>query len=410
MRKICILRNHISGKFYGTPRLLFPDFCVLYVNFSNEWTIAFHVCYYLAMDYTEERDIKYLNKLRDELLPCLPSFCRDFFVGIGMRTTALTRYNYATDLKLFFEYTTLYGAVFEGMNVGEITLKDMQIIEKRDIERFLDYIDSYYSDTKNTYVKNKDSAKARKLSAVRSLFAYLYKSDLLSENVTLKVDVPKIREKEIIRLEDAEVGDVLGELSRGDTFSSVRKNNYNNNNTKIRDNAIVTLLLGTGIRVSECVGLNVKDIDFVNNSFTVTRKGEKRAILYFSGDIAAVLSDYLDFRAIQLKKHEITSEPEALFLSLRNKRISVRAVELVVKKYAESVTPLKKITPHKLRSTYGTALYRATKDIYVVAEVLGHRDINTTKKHYAALGEDIKKEAADKVKFKKSNNSDIFSD
>ena len=356
------------------------------------------------MNYTEERDIKYLNKLREEILPSLPAFCKDFFVGIGMRTTALTRYNYATDLKLFFEYATQYGSVFEGMSVQDITLSDMQQVEKRDIERFLDYIDSYYSQSKDTYIKNRDSAKARKLSAVRSLFAYLYKSDLIPENVTLKVDVPKIREKEIIRLEDAEVSDVLDELICVDTFASERKNSYNNNNTKIRDNAIITLLLGTGIRVSELVGLNVTDIDFINSSFTVTRKGEKRSILYFSDDIGSVLSDYLDFRKNILEKHQ-SPDPDALFLSLRDTRISVRAVELIVKKYAQTVTPLKKITPHKLRSTYGTALYRATKDIYVVAEVLGHKDINTTKKHYAAISEDIKKEAADKVKLNRSGDT-----
>lgn len=356
------------------------------------------------MNYTEERDVKYLNKLREEVLPSLPSFCKDFFVGIGMRTTALTRYNYATDLKLFFEYATLDGSVFEGMNITDVTLDDMQNVQKRDIERFLDYIDSYYSDSKETYIKNKDSAKARKLSAVRSLFAYLYKSDMLPENVTLKVDVPKIREKEIIRLEDEEVSDVLDELTCNNTFSSDRRNNYNNNNTKIRDNAIITLLLGTGIRVSELVGLNVSDIDFANSSFTVTRKGEKRSILYFSDDIGAVINDYLDFRAKILKKHG-SEDPDALFLSLRDTRISVRAVEIIVKKYAQTVTPLKKITPHKLRSTYGTALYRATKDIYVVAEVLGHKDINTTKKHYAAISEDIKKEAADKVKLNRNNDN-----
>ncbi len=356
------------------------------------------------MAYTDERDLKYLKKLREELLPALPSFCRDFFVGIGMRTTALTRYNYATDLKLFFEYMTSKGSIFFGTAIAEISLDQMEQVRKQDIERYLDYIDSYYSERKKTYLKNKDSAKARKLSAVRALFAYLYKSDLLSENITLKVDVPKIREKEIIRLEDTEASEVLDTLVCSDTFSSDRQNSYNNNNTKIRDNAIITLLLGTGIRVSECVGLNVKDIDFANHSFTVTRKGEKRAILYFPQEIADVLMEYLEFRAKQLQKHG-AADPEALFLSLRNQRISVRAVELLVKKYAAEVTPLKKITPHKLRSTYGTALYRETKDIYVVAEVLGHKDINTTKKHYAALGEDIKKEAAGKVKFKK-NSSD----
>ncbi len=357
------------------------------------------------MKYTEERDVKYLNKLRNELLPLLPDFCQDFFVGIGMRTTALTRYNYAMDIKLFFDYLTDQGRVLQGVLPDEITIKDIDKISKRDIERFLDYISSYYSPIKQRYVKNSDASKSRKMSAIRALFTYLYNTDLISENVAMKVDMPKVREKEIIRLEDEEAVEVLNECSGTGTFSSKRQNNYNNNNTKIRDNAIITLLLGTGIRVSELVGINIADIDFGNNSFTIIRKGEKQSILYFSDDIALAICEYLDVREYIVSKHNLApNDADALFLSLQGKRISVRAVELIVKKYAESVTPLKKITPHKLRSTYGTALYRATKDIYVVAEVLGHKDINTTKRHYAAISEDIKKSAVDKVNFKPNDN------
>jgi site-specific recombinase XerD len=95
---------------------------------------------------------------------------------------------------------------------------------------------------------------------------------------------------------------------------------------------------------------------------------------------------------------ERMNKEEPLFMSLQNKRISVRAVQDLVKKYASVAAPLKKISPHKLRSTFGTNLYRATKDIYIVADVLGHRDVNTTKKHYAAISDDVRKEAASKVK------------
>ena len=82
---------------------------------------------------------------------------------------------------------------------------------------------------------------------------------------------------------------------------------------------------------------------------------------------------------------------------MQNKRITVRAVENLVKKYASMVTSLKKITPHKLRSTYGTTLYKETGDIYLVADVLGHKDVNTTRKHYAALEEDRRRRAAKAV-------------
>ena len=93
---------------------------------------------------------------------------------------------------------------------------------------------------------------------------------------------------------------------------------------------------------------------------------------------------------------------DALFLSLQNKRLNVRSIENLVKKYARIITPLKKITPHKLRSTYGTNLYRETGDIYLVADVLGHNDVNTTKKHYAAIQEDRRRSARNIVKLREN--------
>jgi len=321
-----------------------------------------------------------------------------------MSSTVLTRYNYSTDLLIFFDFLAKQkNSAYFGKTPKDFTLADLDTLTNRHFERYLDYLNGYYS-RDNVFLKNKDRGKARKFSAVRSLFKYLYNNNLLKENVTTKVSMPKLREKEIIRLSDGEVTDMLDTLENAEAFASDKMNAYNNNNTKVRDNAIIALFAGTGIRVSECVGLNVSDINFHNKTFTVTRKGDKQSILYFSDEIAEFLLEYVEFRAARIAEKE--PEPEdasAFFLSLQNKRISVRAVQNIVKKYAKIVAPLKNITPHKLRSTYGTALYRATGDIYVVAEVLGHKDINTTKKHYAALGEDIKKAASDKVKLRKDN-------
>ena len=153
--------------------------------------------------------------------------------------------------------------------------------------------------------------------------------------------------------------------------------------TKTRDLAILTLLLGTGIRVSECVGLDINDIDFKNNGIKVTRKGGSEMVIYFGEEVRNALENYLETTrasATPLPDHE-----NALFLSTQRKRMGVQAIENMVKKYAKQVTPNKKITPHKLRSTYGTSLYKETGDIYLVAEGLGHKDEHTTKKHYAAI-------------------------
>lgn len=161
--------------------------------------------------------------------------------------------------------------------------------------------------------------------------------------------------------------------------------------------AILTLLLGTGIRVSECVGLDINDVDFKNGGIKIRRKGGYEAIVYFGEEVEDALLDYLEERnrIVPCEGHE-----DALFLSIQNKRMGVRSIEKLVKKYASKVTSLKKITPHKLRSTYGTNLYQETGDIYLVADVLGHKDVNTTKKHYAAIDSDYRRKAANAVKLR----------
>ena len=140
--------------------------------------------------------------------------------------------------------------------------------------------------------------------------------------------------------------------------------------------------------------------DFNENSFLVTRKGGNQAILYFSDEVRYALQEYI---AEKENDPRVPKDENAFFLSMQYKRINVRTVEILVKKYSKIISPLKKITPHKLRSTYGTRLYNTTGDIYIVADVLGHRDVNTTKKHYAAISEDNRRSVANAVKLRKDD-------
>jgi site-specific recombinase XerD len=139
------------------------------------------------------------------------------------------------------------------------------------------------------------------------------------------------------------------------------------------------------------VGLNITDIDLKNNGIKVHRKGGAEVVVYFGDEVCTALCDYLKER---LETQAASGHENALFLSMQNKRITIRAVENLVKKYSKLVTNLKNITPHKLRSTYGTSLYQETGDVYLVADVLGHKDVNTTRKHYAAIEEDRRRKAA----------------
>lgn len=349
-------------------------------------------------DLEKNKKFEELNTLLENKLPL---FCMDYFTGIAMRTSILTQLNYARDLIIFFNFLVTKINYFYGKSAIEIQLDDLNALESKDIEYFLRYL-SYYS-SNNSIRINGEKGKARKLSAIKSMLSYFYKNSRIQENVGIKVSTPKIHDKPIIRLDEDEVENILKVTESVEKFSTSFQNKYNIRNIK-RDYAIITLLLGTGIRVSECVNLNLNDIDLKNNAFKVTRKGGNLVLLYFSDEIKASIIDYLPERENRLLKCDKINEEPALFLSLQNKRITARAVENLVKKYSEIVNPLKIISPHKLRSTYGTALYKKTKDIYVVAEVLGHKDVNTTKKHYAAISEDIKREASKQVTLRSPKN------
>lgn len=320
----------------------------------------------------------------------LPDFCLDFFLTIENNTSPLTRLNYSQDLVIFFDYLSQNKF---GKPAKEITYSDLNSLKARDIEMFLSYVSVYEYNGKQ-YI-NGEKGKARKLATVRSFFKFLFTCEKIESDVALKVPTPKIHTKPIVRLEVDEVCKLIDEAENPQNLTERQK--AFNKLTSVRDVAILTLLLGTGIRVSECVGIDVKDVDFENDCFKVTRKGGNQVILYFSSEVRKALLEWIDERNIMMEEK---TDEQALFISLQKKRLCVRAVEKLVKKYSLVASPLKKISPHKLRSTYGTNLYRETGDIYVVAEVLGHKDVNTTKKHYAALGEDIKRSVANKVKLR----------
>lgn len=344
-------------------------------------------------NYFNQRDEENILKLRELRLE-LPAFCGQFFMGIENQTMPLTRLGYGRDLKIFFDFLVTNTQEFYGKKVADLTLDDLNKVTSTHLEMFMDYL-TVYKVGKKTY-RNGLKGKGRKLSSVRALLKYFFKKEKINNNVGTKVDTPKYRDSEIIRLEVDEVVKLLNMSEDGSGLTTMQKGFHNH--TKERDYALLSLFLGTGIRISECVGLNVEDIDFDNNAFTITRKGGSRVILYFGDEVKEALQKWISVRNTI---NGLSKDEHALFISLQNKRMNVRTVEKLVKKYASVVTPLKHITPHKLRSTYGTNLYRETNDIYVVASVLGHKDVNTTRKHYAAMSEDIRREAATKVKLRK---------
>ncbi len=349
--------------------------------------------------YQEDRQ-KYVTLKTRELLQELPSFIFDFFRGLEPKTSANTRMAYAYDIRIFLKY--LYENIdrFKELpSIKAITLEHLEKVAPRELEMYLEYL-SYYeaksgpSQEDVISHQNGQNGKARKLASIKTMYHYFYKQERIHYNPTSLVDMPKIYEKPIIKLDIDEIAKLLDVVESGEHLTDKQKMYHEF--TKQRDLALIAVLLGTGIRVSECVGLNLDDVDFNYNGLKITRKGGNETIVYFGQEVEQLLKAYI----IERKAKPCKDLDNPLFLSMQNKRISVRSVQLLVKKYSSHVTNLKKITPHKLRATYGTQLYQETGDIYLVADVLGHKDVNTTKKHYAQMDDARKRYAASIIKLR----------
>ncbi len=353
----------------------------------------------MSSTYRELRDEKCIVQIR-EISRELPQACGDFLRSIAMTTSALTRLAYAIDLSTFFHFLQLERVAFSHKPLYLMTDQDLEMLTQSDLTAYTEYLTFYYksdpdaeSDGVMKPMVNHALSIKRKLCSIRSFYDFLFRQQRIKSNIPQLVELPKILEKPIIRLEREEMERILSIAETGESLTDHQKSYQKL--TARRDYAILSLFLGTGIRVSELVGMNIDDIDLETNAFVVTRKGGNQVVLYFPPEVAEAIAEYLEEReeTVPLEGHE-----DALFLSLQKRRITQRAVQQLVKKYAAHAAPLKsKISPHKLRSTYATNLYHATGDIYLVADMLGHSSVDTTRKHYADMTDRRRRMAADSV-------------
>lgn len=365
----------------------------------------------MANDYTRNRKAKNLDEIR-KIEKELPLVVTEFMQDSEIQTlTSSSRLGYIRDLRTFFYFLPRERAAFADTPPNKISIEQLNGLRKVDFDAYSDYLNSYikplygHNDafiidehapySKSSKVKgtttNEASGKARKIVAVRRFFKYLFENNKIETNYAERLKVPPVKDKEIIYLKKDEIARVLEVVKNG--FGEKKQAKFLEH-SRVRDYAIMSLLLGTGIRASECVGLDFQHIDLKEKSIKVTRKGEKEMELYMSASTAEALEEYLAERA---KITPVKGYENAVFLSSQRKRMTTRALQNLVKKYATVACPTKEhLSPHKMRSSFGTQLYHK-KGIEAVANVLGHSNINTTKKHYVHTDKEERKESANEV-------------
>ena len=216
--------------------------------------------------YHEQTDMDNIRKLR-EVLKTLPAFAKDYFRAIEPTTSTKTRISYAYDIRIFFQFLISQNPSLAKIGIPNLNVSVLDQLKPIDIEEYMEYLKVYKNDEERQIV-NSEVGLARKMSALRSFYLYYYKHQIIQTNPTLLVEMPKLHDKAIIRLDTDEVALLLDFVeSAGEHLTGQALNYYKK--TRDRDIAILTLLLGTGIRVSECVGLDIKDVmtDIIENKF-----------------------------------------------------------------------------------------------------------------------------------------------
>ena len=330
-------------------------------------------------NFFEERDARMKISL-EKVLPLLPPFALRYFGGTNLQWWS--KRNYAQEIRHFFMWL-LGGEIkhrgivktfdgveeFKGISVEKFTVEHLNKISNARMEEYMSSIRM----TKGPHTL------IRRIATLRSFFKYFHIRGELVGNVTMLIEIPKPPDKPIVTMTKQEAMSLFS-VQPEKCIKNVQRNR-----------TILLCLLETGIRVSELVGLNMGDICLEHKNFVVTRKGGNKEMLFMNKSLSQMMYGYIKTRLP-------AGENEPLFISNKKVRITIKAVQDIVAKYRNAANITKHITPHKLRSTFGTALYETTRDIYMVAACLGHSDVNTTRKHYARVSDGLKREAMRKFK------------
>jgi len=260
--------------------------------------------------------------------------------------------NYVSDLSQFHDYLTPPDQKGNRPSWG---------IEKLDHHLIREYLVHLHSQ------KIENSSKSRKISAIRSFCNYLCREGVLAQNPAKLIKLPKVPQK------------VPGYLSVDDCVRLIESPNLGTP-IGLRDRSILELLYACGIRVSECAGMNLEDINFKEDLILVRGKGKKERIVPFGRHCHVALEAYLQIRR-GLQRSRVSEEKSPLFLSHVGTRLTTRSIARLVDKYVRKSGLTQKISPHGIRHSFATHLLNSGADLRSIQELLGHKTLSTTQKY-----------------------------
>lgn len=304
----------------------------------------------------------------NELLKEMPEFVSDFIYNFGRIENYATKLEYCRDIKIYLEFITTYLKEYCDKDITDLSLDDVANIEILDINRFLTTLSGNH---KETTVK-------RKRASLSSMYGFFVATGKMSRNPIAATKSIKIPNKDVVYLTNDEQRTLLETVRYGTKLNeTVAKVHYIYAD---RDSAMFILLLDTGLRVSEMLSTDIIDYNLEECSVVVTRKGGDTQVVYYSDECR----DYLDiYFKSQKAKYELSSNDLKFpaFTTSTGKRLGVRAIEMLVKKYVAACIPEKAriISPHKLRSSFAMSFYAASdKDILLLKKKMNHKSIQTT--------------------------------
>lgn len=322
-----------------------------------------------------EKDKIIENKIK-KTIANQPKIICDYSKSFGNKTCS-TKQTYISHAINFITY------LFKEYNIDFNKIEDIKTLNYAHITSYMNHIKNHT--TNGEYINKEAISCATEFYAVKHFCKYLKLCRVIDYNPCDEVEVPRDKKvREIISLSPKEIELIKNNISEGVGSSRAKAKQEK---WKNRDLCIILLGITTGLRVSAISNIDVKDINFKKKTIKTIEKGDYTRDIFLSDKIIEILNNWIADRDKLVNGHHC----DALFISANRQRISVSTIRLLLKKYTYNIN--KKITPHKLRSTAATNLYDKTGDIYLVADVLGHHNIQNTKR-YAKISNSKKEFAA----------------